>query len=338
MDLKNNSREESQKWYTSNKMNFTICANEISNLIEKILNQKGIIFHSITSRVKEENSFLEKCNKEKYINPVSEIKDVVGIRIITHTSIEVKQVCEVIKNEFNIDGNNSVNKADRLDEDKVGYLSVHYVASLNENRKNLPEYNSIKKLCFEIQVRTLLQHTWAEIEHDKSYKFSGELRKDLKRRFYLVAGVLELMDHEFEKLSYEIENYALEVKDKTEYGDYDIDIDSTSLEEYMKSKYGDLGERAGNHIKGDMIEELKKFGINTLRDIENISKGKSLRIEDNSYYGILRDLMIITDADKYFKEAYDHSWSFMEMDSLKEYEVYNIDISSYLEAFNIDII
>lgn len=322
--------ENARNWYMQNRTIFESCTYEISSLIEKVLKQRGIIFHSITSRVKEEKSFLKKCNNDKYKNPIDQIKDVIGIRIIAHTNIEVAQICKVIRDEFSVDNDNSGNKADKLDEDKVGYLSVHFVASLNKNRKKLAEYVQIKDLCFEIQVRTLLQHTWAEIEHDKSYKFTGELRKDLKRRFYLIAGVLELMDLEFEKLSLEIDIYATEVKDKTKDGDFNITIDSTSLQEYMNNKYKFTNEISGNIISKDVIEELKRMGINTLKDIEDIVL-PNYKYESDTYVGILRDFMILYDEKKYFQEAFKHNWM-VTFDDIKLYRSYGIDIVQYISA------
>lgn len=35
-------------------------------------------------------------------------------------------------------------------------------------------------LYCEVQIRSLLQHAWAEIEHDRNYKFSGILPKELR--------------------------------------------------------------------------------------------------------------------------------------------------------------
>lgn len=75
--------------------------------------------------------------------------------------------------EFSIDEGNSGNKADMLETDKVGYLSVHYFLKLNNKRLALSEYKGYKGLKCEVQVRTLLQHAWAEIEHDRNYKFAG---------------------------------------------------------------------------------------------------------------------------------------------------------------------
>jgi len=337
MQSKEEKSTNAKLWYESNLLKFNACTEEISKLIEKIINNNDIVFQNISCRVKSEESFLKKCDNDKYNIPEKQITDVIGIRIITYTNKEVRQICKIIEEEFEIDLKNSVNKADSLADNKVGYLSVHFVASLSKQRNKLTEYSQIKNLKFEIQVRTLLQHAWAEIEHDKSYKFSGELRKDLKRNFSLIAGVLELMDQEFEKLSDEIDNYAASVLEETENGNFDIAIDSTSLKEYMKNKFEKYNMEI-NTIDSDIIKELKDFGLNTLKDIEEIMLLDDILTTDNSYYGILRDIMIINNADKYFNNSYNtENWRGIEYNEIKLYKEYGVDIAPYIKKFDLTL-
>ena len=51
----------------------------------------------------------------------------------------------------------------------------------------------------QVQLRTVLQHAWAEFEHDIRYKGSvpAEHASEFDRRFTLAAGLLELADQEF---------------------------------------------------------------------------------------------------------------------------------------------
>lgn len=320
---------EANQWYDDTYEDYKLCNDKISRLLEDILKSANIPYHSITNRVKEKDSFLKKCDN-KYNNNYNKIMDMSGIRIIAYTLTDVKEICNIIEKEFDIDNINSLNKSDNIDTDRVGYLSVHYITKLNNTRINLPEFRRIKNITSEIQVRTLLQHTWAEIEHDKSYKFSGELRKDLKRRFFLIAGVLELMDHEFEKLSDEIDMYATEVKNKTKDGNFFITIDSTSLQEYMINKYGNLNDEPGNTIDRTIIDELKMMGLTTLKDIEDIIVPEYIIPEDSTYYGILRDMMIIHDASKYFKEVYKLEWTITHYD-IDLYKSYGINVFDYID-------
>jgi putative GTP pyrophosphokinase len=104
-----------------------------------------------------------------------------------------------------------------------------------------------------------LQHAWAEIEHDRNYKFSGILPKGIQRRFNLLAGTLELVDNEFEQISEEIEKYSQEVSAKTKIGELNIPINSTSLTQYMTEKFEavPLVGKTFADLSSQVIEELK---------------------------------------------------------------------------------
>ncbi len=118
--------------------------------------------------------------------------DLAGIRMITYFESDVYRVCEVVKQLFEILPDHPEDKREKLGVDKVGYRSVHFVAEFPEKRTCLLEYKNYKGCRFELQIRSLLQHAWAEIEHDRNYKFNGVMPKHLQRRFSLVAAVLEL--------------------------------------------------------------------------------------------------------------------------------------------------
>ena len=81
----------------------------------------------------------------------------------------------MITGSFNIDEKNSLDKKILLASDQIGYRSVHFVCDLGAQRSGLPEFKDLGGLKFEIQVRTVLQHAWAELAHDRNYKFSGTL-------------------------------------------------------------------------------------------------------------------------------------------------------------------
>jgi ppGpp synthetase/RelA/SpoT-type nucleotidyltranferase len=145
--------------------------------------------------------------REKYDEPVNEITDLAGIRIIALFEKEIHQISDIIKDLFKIDYKRSEDKSDLLDADKMGYKSIHYIAELNEDKIYATELENFAGLKFEIQIRSILQHAWAEIEHDRNYKFKGKLPKHLQRRFYALAGMLEIADREFNTLSEEVETF-----------------------------------------------------------------------------------------------------------------------------------
>lgn len=194
-------------WYEKNRHKYLDLTAEVEIILREALNENNIIFHSIESRVKSIESFREKAARAKYQDPLAEITDLSGIRIVTLFEKEIHQISDIIKNLFEIDYNRSEDKADLLDADKMGYKSIHYIGELSQEKIAATKLAKFKNFKFEIQIRSILQHAWAEIEHDRNYKFKGELPKHLQRRFYALAGMLEIADREFNKLSEEVENY-----------------------------------------------------------------------------------------------------------------------------------
>jgi hypothetical protein len=95
---------------------------------------------------------------------------------------------------------------------KFGYQSKHLLVTLGEDRSKLVENAAFKQLVCEVQVRTLLQHAWAEMEHDIQYKSDKEIPLDLKKRFSALAGLLELADREFQSIQKDSENLKEAVK------------------------------------------------------------------------------------------------------------------------------
>lgn len=335
---------EAESWYDENRGLYERFSREVEEIITKILETKGIPFQSVTYRVKEKTSYLNKCRNEKYTNPVEQIMDVSGIRIIAYTNQDVLDICKVLQEEFLIDEDNSINKADVLETDKVGYLSVHYILQLNEKRLALAENEVYAKLKSEVQVRTLLQHAWAEIEHDRNYKFAGVLPKEIKRRFHLIAGVLEMMDREFDNLSKDIAEYALTMKKSVEQGIYDLNIDSKSLEQYVLKRFeGEEGIKAcynGEIVSESVVQELSKFGYKTIEDIENdLNEVGEVFDGEDTYIGVLRNLMIIKDCDRYFKDAFNFHWmatSKRDVEFWKEKGVSNIEKYLYMYEMHIE--
>jgi ppGpp synthetase/RelA/SpoT-type nucleotidyltranferase len=195
------------RWYEKNRHKYVDLRAEVEVILREALNENEIVFHSIESRVKSVESYREKAARTKYSDPINEITDLTGIRIITLFEKEIHQISDIIKELFEIDYARSEDKSDLLDADKMGYKSIHYIGELSTEKISETELESFSGLKFEIQIRSILQHAWAEIEHDRNYKFQGELPKHLQRRFYALAGMLEIADREFNTLSEEVEKY-----------------------------------------------------------------------------------------------------------------------------------
>jgi putative GTP pyrophosphokinase len=195
-------------------------------------------------------------------------------------------------------------------------------------------------LPFEIQIRSILQHAWAEIEHDRNYKFTGKLPTQLERRFYLIAGMLESADREFVSIAKEIDKYKNTVAEELTKGDLDIEINTASLNEYLTKRFRKLIElKALNSSFGSsegsakIIEELNLFGIRKISQLDKIIPNNfkdnilSIKNYNTNFTALLRHILIINDIDKYFKVCWRKAWQIISYDSLKVINIYGIGIA-----------
>jgi len=205
-------------------------------LILDLLKSNNLRVHSVTYRVKDRKSISDKINKsaeDKY-HCLDDIEDICGNRIITYFPDEVDAVAAIIQNEFDIDYNSSVDKRAILDPDRFGYLSLHYIAKLSKQRLRLTEYTRFKKCRTEIQIRSTLQHTWAEIEHDLGYKTKLAVPRHIRRRFSQLAGLLELADDTFVQIRNTLADYESNISDRIKKTPESVQIDQASLLTFVK--------------------------------------------------------------------------------------------------------
>ncbi len=154
----------------------------------------------IQARPKSIESFAEKLlRKKKYTHPFKQITDLCGARVITELRSEVEAVCRLITENFEIDEANSLENPSHLKPAEFGYRSVHYVVRFRRGQfKGIPE--KLLPLKAEIQVRTLLEHVWSDVSHDRIYKRGHDLPDPLKREAARIAAALESADAAFEQL------------------------------------------------------------------------------------------------------------------------------------------
>jgi putative GTP pyrophosphokinase len=267
--------------FDQNKLLYSQFSTSMESLINTLLCASGITPHSVSSRVKERSSLLKKIEKKDKYTYLAELTDIIGIRAITHYSDDVDRIASIIEQEFTIDIENSIDKRASLDPDRFGYLSLHYVVGLSENRSELIEYRRFEGLKLEIQIRSILQHTWAEIEHDIGYKSKIEIPKPVRRKFSQLAGLLELADDQFIQIRNELSAYEVNVQETIVQAPQHVSIDKVSIYNYVKSSNllsqidSQLAEilgvtlidltkdNAARHIK-----YLSYFGIETISQLE----------------------------------------------------------------------
>src|SRR5713101_7589078 len=165
--------------------------------VERVVRDTGAFVHAVTARAKAVDSLRGKLRRRRYKRPAQRITDIIGVRVITYYRDAVDPIVTRLRREFEINERDTTDKRRELGLREFGYRSVHVIARLRPAHVLSLNNKSIRKRWFEIQVRSIVEHAWAEIEHEIVYK-SGIIFPDaMRRRFASLAGTLELLDNEF---------------------------------------------------------------------------------------------------------------------------------------------
>lgn len=290
--------------FKENKDIFDSFRERISNLLEDLLLNANIVTHQINSRTKTFDSLSNKITKKDKYTDLAEITDIVGIRVITYLDSDVDKVEELVRKEFEIDEKNSIDKR-ILQSNEFGYRSLHLVASIDNSRLKLTEYQRYKGLKFEIQIRSILQHAWAEIEHDLGYKGKSSIPDSYIRSFNRLSALLESADIEFDRLKKELTEYEKTVTKQIVSSPETVPINQASIDSLVKSdktfqKARDYAVKDCDVVfdqpsdYSDLIDKLELFNITNIGELQKIINENSddyLRfIKDFVKKGITKNL------------------------------------------------
>lgn len=193
--------------YESYKESLAALNVALTEQVSDALARAEINIHSFSGRIKKETSLRNKISRpDRNYSSLGEVTDLLGFRIITYSEDQIEEVAKLIEENFDVDLQDSINKLRSDDHQRFGYRSLHYVCHLPRPLEAKAPA-SLGKFRFEIQIRTILQHAWAEIEHDIGYKATEAIPGPLRRRFSQVAGLLEIADREFVAIRSEVQNY-----------------------------------------------------------------------------------------------------------------------------------
>lgn len=324
-------------WLEANHSKFVGLTDAVTSIITRLLKDAEIPFLTVSGRTKSATDCVSKAQRKKYRNPSQQMTDISGVRIVVFFDYDVDRVSRLIEENFAVDEENSSNRDDLLQVNQVGYRSVHYVCDLGEDRVRLKENSPLKELKFEFQVRTVLQHAWAELAHDRNYKFTGQLPKHIERKLFLLAGLMETADNGFSDLSREIDSYVESVSASAARGRLDIELNSLSLDEFVrtwadKSKVPleDLRNKEG-YV--ELLRELREFGVRTLQDLQGIIPEEfaaKFGEEPSTVLGVVRDWMIISDPHRFLRDV-NVDWMLTQVDIDRYARFLSLDDAAAIE-------
>jgi hypothetical protein len=153
-------------------------------------------------RIKDADSLIAKAfyRNKGYKNPYEDITDKVGIRFVVLLEDDVKRICDAIEsiNKWTYSKDRDY-EIERSDEPFLfNYQSMHYVVK-SQSILNFKGIDILKNTPCEIQIRTLLQHAYSELTHDKIYKSNIDPTSETKRVIAKSMALLETTDEFFQK-------------------------------------------------------------------------------------------------------------------------------------------
>lgn len=289
--------------YKREKENFLKLEEIVGALLARIASESGVPVAGIEHRVKGEKSLEGKLYKSgDWYQKLDDLTDLLGARIICYFADDVDKIGKQIEQAFVIDWGNSSDKRALIKADSFGYLSLHYICSLPSDA-GYP-----KELCskrFEIQIRTILQHAWAAINHDLGYKSEFGVPRAVVREFARLAGLLEIADDEFVRTRDHINRYAEDTREKiiNDNAD-DVLIDMISLREYMKRNkkmrvflqhLADIEQSEISEIDPESyIPQLKWLKIETIGQLQTLldeNSALALALAEKSLKGSELDIL-----------------------------------------------
>ncbi|MDI1321423.1 MAG: hypothetical protein PSV36_01665 [Algoriphagus sp.] len=214
--------------YDKRKSDYQSVGEEIKFLLEKALKKSSLKYLPILERLKDRKSLERKIQGKEYQN-LLELTDIYGIRVVVFQNKDIDSVTEIIKENFNFDEKNSEDKRLKTPTE-FGYNSVHSIVSLllNQNR------NVNSEIKVEIQVRTVLQHAWAEFSHELGYKNPNNVPSEFLRSINRISALLEVGDTEFERLKSENKKYIRKIGKDIREGNK-VEINQPSLKSFLNN-------------------------------------------------------------------------------------------------------
>ncbi len=247
--------------------------------LASLLDDPALDLHQVSARVKTEASLLAKATRpDRIYANVLDVTDLVGVRVTTYFEDGIARIQRLIEDRFEVDYRHSMDKGEGLGASRFGYRSVHVVC-LAPDMFSWQGEGGPGPIPFEIQIRTVLQHAWAQIEHDLGYKTAEAVPQRIRRKFSRLASLLEIADEGFVQIRSELSRYEEAVRQREGADWRELDIDKVSLGHMVRrGRVMELDRRLARLMDRELVDEpfhqeylvrvLLASGLSTLEGIE----------------------------------------------------------------------
>jgi putative GTP pyrophosphokinase len=157
----------------------------------------------------------------------------------------------------------------QIERKESGYASLHYTVRFREAA--LPDCT---RPWFELQVRTLVEDAWSEIEHILGYKPDKDTTLGVKKRFRIIANELTAIDEHFDLIYDELSRYQQQVK---------YEKSDKLNAENLPAVLSQLGISCAQSEIDGLLKLLASRGFDRVTDLSEGAAGDRIDVIRNTY-------------------------------------------------------
>ncbi len=288
--------------------------------IENYLGEANIKGFDISGRVKPVKSFSDKIARKRYSDPINDIEDQAGLRVVCLYSSDVSRIAEAISSKLKVISEE--NKSAELGFEKMGYQGIHLICTLMDDLAG-PRYVNLVGVKFEIQIRTILQDSWSRISHNLVYKSEDSTPLPLRRNLNNVSALLEVAQGVFDQLEILQTDYASEIRMHGEAAPAVelLPIDHETVALYIDNTFPDF---ASSHEEiEEVMTNLNKKRFSSIADLEHVYQRGHASLagwlhsrRPRTYSGARQLALLIGASDQEFQAEY--PFSLAEIEAMKQ--------------------
>ena len=250
------------------------------------------LVQKVYSRIKRTESVVDKIQRHSglfpdglTVNSFRKMNDTIGVRVVLYFLQHLPAIDRQIREHKNLEVSQDsppkayLNRdlAERLSlnhlnpvQKESGYASLHYILRLKKSVVPIEQ-----RPWFELQVRTLTEHTWGEIEHVLGYKPNKRTSFAVRRQFQIISKLLEAIDEHFNFLFEELARFQVEVEYKE---------DDPLNAENLPAVLSDVGLSCAQREIDSLLKILVSRSVYRVRDLRGLATARTREIVRSTYY------------------------------------------------------
>ncbi len=245
-------------------------ATEVSYTLAESLKMREIQYSYVSSRAKKLESFAEKMDRKNYSSPLDQITDLAGARVVYLYPSDRPRIEKAIEEDFEV-----IERVEKTpgQDSQFGYMAMHFLVKLGP-RSSGARYDDIKHLICEIQVRTVLQDSWAVLDHHLSYKQGSDVPEQLKSQLHSLSDFLRKADENFDHLRAQRLEYQEGIRRKRDDTNLFLDEEANmdTVLEYLNLRFPEMQTAGSDHHLSSVLGLANEVGYRSLTEIDQLLK------------------------------------------------------------------